>query len=209
MCHEHRKRHTCPPVSSGKWDWGRKEEGTAGKFKVRIGCDAEKYVIALDALRKMGCMWVTWDDLHGWHFDPYEIYGLHVDEEKRVMISSSVEGYLRDMSEDWTYLILYGDKQRFESDQTAKDDTDKPDLTLVPMQILYSIAEVRKYGTKKYKDPDNWKKVSAERYRKALLRHCISYIRDPDGKDAESGLPHLWHLACNVAFLCEMEEHDA
>ena len=21
----------------------------------------------------------------------------------------------------------------------------------------------------------------------------------------EYGLPHLWHLACNVAFLCEME----
>ena len=31
------------------------------------------------------------------------------------------------------------------------------------------------------------------------------YLDDPDGLDDESGLPHLWHLACNVAFLCERE----
>ena len=26
-------------------------------------------------------------------------------------------------------------------------------------------------------------------------------IKEPDGVDSESGLPHLWHIACNVAFL--------
>jgi hypothetical protein len=28
------------------------------------------------------------------------------------------------------------------------------------------------------------------------------------GVDEESGLPHLWHLACNIAFLIEMEDED-
>ena len=33
----------------------------------------------------------------------------------------------------------------------------------------------------------------------------MRYLDDPEGLDNESGLPHLWHLACNVAFLCERE----
>jgi hypothetical protein len=34
----------------------------------------------------------------------------------------------------------------------------------------------------------------------------LAYLDDPAGVDEESGLPHLWHLACNIAFLCEMEK---
>ena len=37
-------------------------------------------------------------------------------------------------------------------------------------------------------------------------QHFVSYINDPLGADEESGLPHLWHLACNIAFLCAMEK---
>ena len=40
------------------------------------------------------------------------------------------------------------------------------------------------------------------------MRHLLAYIDDPKSIDAESGLPHLWHAACNMAFLCEMEVHD-
>lgn len=29
------------------------------------------------------------------------------------------------------------------------------------------------------------------------------------GVDAESGLPHLHHIACNVAFLCELMKEGA
>lgn len=181
-------------------------------FKVYIGFDPDKYIKVLKVLRPKGCQWFSRTDLDGWRFDPYEVYGLHVTEDKEVLVIATSKGYAEDEVPDYTddvMIVCDGAQKATDDAQTAKDDADKPDLTLVPLQILYSIAEVRKYGTKKYKDPDNWKKVSAERYRKALLRHCISYIRDPDGKDAESGLPHLWHLACNVAFLCEMEGHDA
>lgn len=90
-------------------------------------------------------------------------------------------------------------------DQTAKQDAGKLQLTLVPTQIIRDIAEVRMYGNKKYGLSDNWKNVSPQRYRDAFFRHWLAYIDDPKGLDAESGLPHLWHAACNMAFLCEME----
>ena len=90
----------------------------------------------------------------------------------------------------------------------AKADKGKPRLTLVPVEIIRAIARVREFGTEKYKDPDNWKTVAKERYRDAAFRHMLSYIEDPSGVDEESGLPHLWHLGCNIAFLCEMEKGE-
>ena len=91
--------------------------------------------------------------------------------------------------------------------QEAKADAGKPRLSLVPMQILYDIAVIREYGCNKYPDggPENWKQVKPERYRDAMLRHMIAYIQDPQSVDNESGLKHLAHMACNIAFLCELE----
>lgn len=93
------------------------------------------------------------------------------------------------------------------NDQTAKADVGKLQLTLVPTELIRAVAVVRMYGNKKYPEggPDNWKRVEPERYRDALFRHLLAYLDDPTGVDPESGLPHLWHLACNVAFLCELE----
>lgn len=96
------------------------------------------------------------------------------------------------------------------NNQTAKADAGKPQLTLVPRRIIWAIAKVREYGCKKYPEGgvDNWKQVEKERYRDAMMRHMLKYLDDPDGVDEESGLPHLWHLATNCAFLCEMENGD-
>ena len=90
-------------------------------------------------------------------------------------------------------------------DQSVKSDEGKLQLTLVPRMIIRAIARIRMYGVKKYKDPDNWMKVEIERYRDAAFRHFLAYLDDPKGTDDESGLPHLWHLACNIAFLIELE----
>lgn len=92
-------------------------------------------------------------------------------------------------------------------DQTAKADAGKLQLTLVPGNLIRAVAVVRMYGNQKYGDPDNWKQVEKQRYRDALYRHWLAYLDDPEAVDPESGIPHLWHLACNVAFLCEMEEY--
>ena len=92
------------------------------------------------------------------------------------------------------------------TNQTVKHDKGKLRLTLVPREIIRDIARVRMYGVEKYTDPDNWRKVEVERYRDALMRHTLDYLDDPDGVDAESGLSHLAHIACNVAFLCELNK---
>ena len=98
------------------------------------------------------------------------------------------------------------DKLVADQGQQAKADAGKVRLTLVPPEIIWAIAEVREYGSQKYGDPENWKRVSPQRYRDAMFRHMMAYLAAFHGKDPESGLPHLWHLACNVAFLCAMED---
>lgn len=89
--------------------------------------------------------------------------------------------------------------------EVAKADQGKPRPTLVPLGLVEAVAAVREYGCAKYHDPENWRKVEPQRYRDALYRHWLAYLKDHNGVDEESGLPHLWHLACNVAFLIEME----
>lgn len=101
-----------------------------------------------------------------------------------------------------------GDVNKKGPDQEAKADAGKPRLTLVPQRIIWDIAAVRDFGTKKYKDPNNWKRVSKERYRDAAFRHFMRYLATPHGVDEESGLPHLWHCCCNLAFLCELEGNN-
>ena len=91
------------------------------------------------------------------------------------------------------------------SSQEAKHDEGKLQISLVPMQIVRDIAEVRMYGNRKYGDPENWRQVEKQRYIDALLRHLLAYLEDPEGVDAESGIKHYKHVACNLAFICEME----
>ena len=96
------------------------------------------------------------------------------------------------------------------NNQEAKQDAGKAKLSLVPRRIIWDIATIREYGNNKYPDggPDNWRQVEVERYRDALCRHLLRYLDDPKGVDTESGYPHLWHMACNIAFLCELEDEE-
>lgn len=93
-------------------------------------------------------------------------------------------------------------------EQDAKADAGKPRPTLVPVSAVRAIMAVREYGCQKYHDPDNWRKVDPQRYRDVACRHLLDYLEDHQAKDAESGLPALWHLLCNIAFLVEMEWRD-
>lgn len=99
--------------------------------------------------------------------------------------------------------VIY-DGQKPESE--AKADAGKPHPSYVPVALIRAVMAVREYGTGKYGDPDNWRRVEPERYHEALLRHVLAIWHDPYAVDEESGLLHLWHMACNIAFLIELEQ---
>lgn len=88
--------------------------------------------------------------------------------------------------------------------QEAKLDGGKLEISLVPTQIVRDISEVRMYGTKKYGDPENWKRVELQRYINAMLRHTLAFWEDPHSVDEESGIPHYKHAECNWAFISEL-----
>jgi len=94
--------------------------------------------------------------------------------------------------------------------QDIKADVGKPRLSLVPTRAVEGIARIREYGCNKYPigGQDNWKDVEPQRYIDALLRHAFAFKDDPLGVDEESGLPHLWHIGCNYAFLAELLGDD-
>lgn len=90
----------------------------------------------------------------------------------------------------------------------VKDDGGKLKLSKVPPNIIDAIATVRAYGERKYKDAENWRSISPERWHEALLRHVREMWEDPWHVDEESGLPTLWHVATNAAFLCACMERS-
>lgn len=89
-------------------------------------------------------------------------------------------------------------------DYSAKADAGKLQISLCPTQIIRDIAVVRAYGNKKYGSSENWKTVEMRRYVDALLRHTLEFVDNPESVDSESGIPHYKHMACNMAFICEM-----
>ena len=57
---------------------------------------------------------------------------------------------------------------------------------------------VEKYGVEGI---ESWRNISDDRLLAALLRHTVSYQKDHDARDEESGLPAAYHVAINGVFL--------
>lgn len=93
-----------------------------------------------------------------------------------------------------------------DSNQEAKSDGGKPRPSLVPPALIDGVMRIRDFGTARYGDPNNWRKVDADRYHDALLRHILAMWEDWGAVDPDSGMPHLWHAACNIAFLMQYME---
>ena len=89
-----------------------------------------------------------------------------------------------------------------EDDQQAKADAGKPRPTLTPVSLIDAVTAVRMYGNAKYHDPENWRQVEPQRYRDALYRHWLAYLKG-EKIDLESGLPHLLPLATHEEFFIE------
>lgn len=126
---------------------------------------------------------------------------------KRCNTEGEVSVPVEDIEREELFLTerkLHWDSMSAMNKQEAKADAGKPRPTLVPVSLVEAVASIREYGVAKYHDPDNWKKVEPQRYKDAAYRHWLAYIKG-EKLDPESGLPHLHHCACNLAFLIEME----
>ena len=91
-----------------------------------------------------------------------------------------------------------------------KNDAGKVRMTLVPPIVKRAIATVMTLGVEKYSE-DGWMNCPPDelwRYRDAMERHWNSYL-EGEWLDQESGKPHLWHAATNVAFLIYLEDYYA
>lgn len=88
-----------------------------------------------------------------------------------------------------------------------KHDGGKARLDLVPPEIIEAVGAVMTHGAEKYGE-GSYRNVEPKRYRAALMRHVCKWLKDPHGLDEDSGLPHLWHIACNVAFLLEIDTRE-
>lgn len=93
--------------------------------------------------------------------------------------------------------------------ENAKYDQGKNRLDLVFPSIIEELGFIRTYGVNKYKDPENWKRIdnAKTRYTAAAMRHFEAW-RKGEKFDPESGLRHLSHCACNLAFLIELERME-
>lgn len=89
-----------------------------------------------------------------------------------------------------------------------KDDSEKPDWSLLPMEQVEAIVEVLDYGVKKY-SRNNWQYIINDpinRYFAAAMRHLKEW-KEGNVFDKESNLPHLAHAACCLLFLMWFEDH--
>ncbi len=69
---------------------------------------------------------------------------------------------------------------------------------------LINVAAIWDFGSKKYAR-HNWEKgLAFSRMYRSAINHALKSLTETN--DEESGKPHLWHYACNVAMLWTMVE---
>lgn len=90
----------------------------------------------------------------------------------------------------------------------VKFDNEKPMMELIEPCFLFGLADVLTHGAKKY-NANNWKKgdgLDSLRLYGAIQRH-LNQWRQGEDIDKDSSLPHLYHVACELMFLCYNQEY--
>lgn len=90
----------------------------------------------------------------------------------------------------------------------VKHDGGKERIDLVPYELIFGCARGLAFGAEKYGDY-NWASgLKWSRCFAALMRHLWAWWRGRENDD-ESGLSHLDHAACCLAFLMAYQERKA
>jgi hypothetical protein len=89
----------------------------------------------------------------------------------------------------------------------CKDDQEKLPYHLLPPELMEGVATVLQFGARKYA-PRNWELgMSWSRPFSALMRHMWAWWRG-EKADPETGMSHLWHAGCCLAFLIAYEQRQ-
>jgi len=89
----------------------------------------------------------------------------------------------------------------------VKYDSEKLPVHLIPPEIIHALGEILRFGATKY-EPRNWEKGMAwSRCWSACERHMWAWWGGEDN-DPETGMSHLWHAACCIAFLVAYEQRN-
>lgn len=99
-------------------------------------------------------------------------------------------------------LVDKTDTKKVELTAAVRYNKGKTRFDLIPPEFIREVAEVFTFGSQKY-EANNWKGFNAqqkEEIKASLLRHIYSYLEGEE-LDPESGLHHLAHAGCNLAFL--------
>ena len=87
-----------------------------------------------------------------------------------------------------------------------KFDQGKPPISLISRTALEQEARVMDYGRNKY-GAQNWRKgMEWSRAADAALRHIFAFM-DGENTDSETGISHIAHARCCLAFLLDMEKN--
>lgn len=96
-----------------------------------------------------------------------------------------------------------------EENKPKKNDflDDKLRWELLPMEEIEDIVKVYHAGAKKYY-PGSWKSLENgfERYRAAMLRHMMEYMKG-ERIDKETGCYHLAQMAWNCIAMLYLDKH--
>jgi hypothetical protein len=90
--------------------------------------------------------------------------------------------------------------------KAKKFDRDKAPLDLIPYEAQEEIARVLAFGAKKYGRGNFTGGLEYSRLLSAAMRHLGQFNSGQD-LDEESGLSHVAHAGCMIAFLLYMMKH--
>lgn len=95
---------------------------------------------------------------------------------------------------------VIGNVVEYISKEGRKDDQAKPDLSLLPKELLEEVSKAfmhgeKKYGRYNYRSGMDWHRLIA-----AAFRHITAFNEGEDN-DSESGFSHLGHAGACIAML--------
>lgn len=99
--------------------------------------------------------------------------------------------------------------EREAKSEPTKFDKGKSRVELVPPELIFGIGNVLAFGAKKYA-AGNWANGNGfewSRLSGAMMRHMLAWSNGEDN-DPESGLSHLYHAGCMLAFLVAHVERN-